>query len=574
MINVQYIQKKRINPGVIIAAFLITGAVVLFLFYPFAFSKQESYFKGENPILFNGHQYGNALVERKTLYLPLTFIKKEIDQNIEYDQKSQSIILTTANKVIQMPTDSVTYFVNQQPVKLQVSPIKKVNHQMYVAIDPIIAFYPIQYRKLAGSKAIWIQKDRESYFKGQINNQDEPKQLLRLRTKPSLFSPYTAEVKKKEKIAIVNEKTGFYLVRKEDGVSGYVKKEMVQKGKKRTIQITRSTELSKIPLRTDPIQLTWEAVYTKNPDTNKIPEMQGVNVVSPTWFSLADQAGTIKNLASLEYSNWARSRGYQVWGLFSNGFDPNLTHEALKDFETRQKIIVQLLHYSQMYQLQGVNFDIENVNKTDGPLVTQLLREAIPYFHEAGLLVSVDITFSVGESNWSSFYERKKLAQIADYIIVMAYDEHWGASSGAGSVASFPWVEQNLTRLLTEVPNERLILGVPLYARLWKEQLKEDGTKEVTAKALTMNNAKAWIAERNVVPIYDKSSGQNYVEYIDPTDNTRYRLWMEDEMSLKKRSDLALKYNLAGIASWSRYFGDQTAWTALTLDRNQTVTKK
>jgi spore germination protein YaaH len=127
-------------------------------------------------------------------------------------------------------------------------------------------------------------------------------------------------------------------------------------------------------------------------------------------------------LASLEYSNWAKSKGYQVWGLFSNSFNPSLTHEALKDFQTRQKIITELLHYSQMYQLQGINFDIENVNSEDGPLVTQFMREAVPYLHEAHLVVTIDITFAVDSSNWSTFYERKKLAKIADYLIVMAYD--------------------------------------------------------------------------------------------------------------------------------------------------------
>ena len=154
-----------------------------------------------------------------------------------------------------------------------------------------------------------------------------------------------------------------------------------------------------------------------------------------------------------------------------------------------------------MYQLQGINFDIENVNQEDGPFVTQFMREAAPYLHDAGLVVSMDITFSAGDNNnWSSFYERPKLAQIADYLIVMAYDEHTGASSGAGSVASLPWVERNLQNLLSEVSNERLVLGVPLYARLWKEQTNADGTTEVTAKALAMDQVKTWLAEKGLKP--------------------------------------------------------------------------
>ena len=118
--------------------------------------------------------------------------------------------------------------------------------------------------------------------------------------------------------------------------------------------------------------------------------------------------------------------------------------------------------------LDGINIDIENVREEDGPLVTQFVREATPYFHQAGLIVSMDITFMT-TGNWSAFYEREKLAESVDYLIVMAYDEHWGSSEIAGSVASFPWVEANLQKLLEVVPNDKLILGVPLYTRLWEE---------------------------------------------------------------------------------------------------------
>ncbi len=228
-----------------------------------------------------------------------------------------------------------------------------------------------------------------------------------------------------------------------------------------------------------------------------------------------------------------------------------------------------------MYQLQGINFDIENVNKADGQLVTQFIKEAAPYLHEAGLVVSMDITFSAGDNNnWSSFYERKELGTIVDYLIVMAYDEHWGKASGAGSVASLPWVEKNLQKLLTEVPNERLILGVPLYARLWKEQQKEDGTTEITAKALTMDKVKAWITEKGITPTYNEESGQNYAEYYAADEKATYKIWIEDELSLKKRADLAYTYHLAGIGTWARYFADPTAWTALNMNANQAMTKK
>ncbi|MGG1678582.1 glycosyl hydrolase family 18 protein [Neobacillus sp. NRS-1170] len=579
MARIEYHKTKTISPKLIIggligAGLLIISSIFLF-FYPFASTEKKTYFKGENPILYKGNQQGNAIIEGNTVFVPLTFLQEQIDPSILYDEKSKSVIITTKDKVVQMPTDSLTYFVNQKGVTLQLSPILSMDGKIFVTIDSILSFFPIQYKQIPGSEAIWVQRDGEKYETARLIDKDVNNEKLRLRTKPTWSSPYTADMKKQEAVTIEGEKEDFYLVRKTNGISGYIKKEYVQKEKAERITIDLESKTFQLPKLNGPIQLTWEAVYKKNPDSTKIPEMAGVNVVSPTWFSLAGSDGTIKNLASLDYSKWAHGKGYQVWGVFSNAFDPKLTNEAFKNYETRQNIIRQLLQYSLMYQLQGLNFDIENVNPEDGPLVTQFMREAAPYLHEAGLVVSMDITFSAGENNnWSSFYERTKLAQIADYLIVMAYDEHTDSSLSAGSVASLPWVESNLEKLLTEVPNEKLVLGVPLYARLWKEQTKLDGTMELSAEALAMDKVKAWVTEKGLQPSYDEESGQNYAEYYAEAEKATYKIWIEDGQSLQKRANLAIKYKLAGIGTWSRYFGDQTAWTALNLNSNKAITQK
>jgi spore germination protein YaaH len=579
MAQLKYYKKNRLSTkwiiGGLLLAVLLISSSVFFLLYPFASKEKKEFFSGENPILFNGKQEGNALIEENTLYIPLTFIQKNIDKYAIYDEKSKSVIITTADKVVQMPTDSLTYFVNQKPVNIQLSPILSRNGQIYVAIDPIRTYYPIDYKKMAGSGAIWIQKDGQKYVNGQITSEDVNKERLRLRTKPTLQSPYTDQVNKKEAVMIEGEKDDFYLVRNSKGISGYIQKKYVNRKDAVQVKITRETPKFQTPKINGPVQLTWEGVYTKNPNPKDIQDMPGVNVVSPTWFSIAANDGTIKNLASLDYSNWAHSKGYQVWGLFSNSFNPQLTHEALKDFDTRQSMIRQLLNYSQMYQLQGINFDFENVKKEDGPLVTQFIKEAAPYLHEAGLVVSIDITFAAGENNnWSSFFERKDLGQIVDYVIVMAYDEHINAASGEGSVASLPWVEKNTEKLLTEVPNQKLILGVPLYSRLWKEQQNADGTTTITSKALSMDKVKAWLAEKGLTPTYDEKSGQNFAEFVATDEKATYKIWIEDELSLNKRAAIVEKYHLAGLGTWSRNFGDQTAWTALNLNTNKTVTQK
>ncbi|WP_071395042.1 glycosyl hydrolase family 18 protein [Bacillus tuaregi] len=558
--------KKRLLLGLVGIILLIISSSLIIL-YPFASKEKVNYFQGDYPILFNGIQEGNALLEDNIVYVPVHFLTEKIEDNLMYDEKSHSIIVTTKSSVLQIPENSLVYYINREPTSLSVPALKRSNGELYLALSPLLEYYEIQYTILPETKAIEIRKNGQETVEGTINAGDAHEEKLRLRTEAKLQSPYSAQVIDKEKIRIENAEEDFYLIRKENGIAGYIHQSLVDRGQTNVVTIPEIAE-PVIPSIDGPIHLTWEAVYTKNPNPEKIPEMPGVNVVSPTWFELSGVEGTIKNLGSEEYINWATSRGYQVWGLFSNAFDPDLTHEALKHYETRQTIIQQLLEYSQMYQLDGINIDIENVREEDGPFVTQFVREAAPYFHHAGLIVSMDITF-VTTGNWSAFYEREKLAETVDYLIVMAYDEHWGSSPKAGSVASLPWVEENLQRLLEEVPDEKLILGVPLYTRLWEEK----ATGEVSSKAMSMAAVKEWLTTNGVTPSYDEHSGQNYAELIEPATNTTYRIWLEDELSLTKRVELAHRYNLKGIASWSRSFADETAWLALSLESSPIAKK-
>jgi spore germination protein YaaH len=570
--NNKPISKKLLLAGLFFFVLLISSSIIYF-FYPFASKERKEYFTGEYPILFKGSQSGNALVYDHTFYVPLDFLK-ELDDTIVYDEKSESVILTTSDKVVQMPTDSLTYFINQKPVQLKIMPLRAEDGQLYISLEPVIGFFPYQYKILKNSNAIMFQADGENQKTGIVKEDDIHAEKLRLRTGPGLEHPFTEQVKGGEMLYLESEKEDYYFARKENGVAGYIQKEFIGPGETIKITAAKSIPPKNLPELAGPIHLTWEAVYTKNPDTSKIPDMPGVNVVSPTWFHLENGEGAIKSLASVEYSKWAKTKGYHIWGLFTNSFDPDLTHEAFKDFETRQSMIRQLLHYSNMYSLQGINLDIENVNPEDGPLITQFVREAAPYFREAGLVLSLDMTFISNSGNWSKFYEREKLAQAVDYVAVMAYDEHWASSPVSGSVSSIPWVEENLISLLEIVPQEKLILGVPLYTRLWIETEKEDGTMEVTSESLSMEKAKQWISTNKAIVKYDQDSGQNYVEHYDQKQKTTYKIWLEDELSLRKRAELAVKYELAGIATWSRFFADSSAWTALKLGDDQAVTKK
>lgn len=546
---------------VFIFVFLIGGA--FFYLFPFPSKLQVDYFSSKYPIIYKQEVFENEVTLIDDIpYVSYDFLQNQIDPTVHFDEKSNSIIITTKDKVVQIPQTELTGFINDESFTFEVPVFVTENNKKFIHLDPLLNIYPLELHFEKEHGVLFIYENSEEQIIGKVVG-DFSIHEGRLRTKPTVTSPYTDELQLNEEVFVEKTVDDYFYIRKENGIAGYIKREFIQMVEKRTIEVEVPNESFELPTLKTPIHLTWEAVYSTNPRTSELPNMDGVSVVSPTWFHIKNGAGDISNLASYEYINWAHNRGFHVWALFSNGFDPDITHEALSSFETRQKMIKQLVTYSSMYHLEGINVDFENVYLEDGPLVTQFMRELTPYLHQAGLIVSMDVTFISSSEMWSKFYEREALADIVDYMIVMAYDEHWATSPMAGSVASLPWVENHLKTILELIPNEKVILGIPLYTRLWKEQETEGGNIEVSSKALSMDEVNTWMDERNIEPQFDPVTGQNYVEYTDETEKAVYKIWLEDEVSLQKRVDLMNKYSLQGIASWARSFANDSAWQTL-----------
>jgi spore germination protein YaaH len=311
------------------------------------------------------------------------------------------------------------------------------------------------------------------------------------------------------------------------------------------------------------INMTWEAVYDQKIDTAQIGPMQGVNVVSPTWFELAEDNGTIKGKADPAYLKWAYQQGLQIWALFSNDFEPDRTTKALATVERRFFMIQQLLAFAEVYGLQGINIDFENVHTSDKGNFVQFVRELTPLLHEQGLVVSIDVTPKSNSEMWSLFLDRAALGRVVDYMMVMAYDEHWASSPKSGSVASLPWTENSIVRIMEEdgVPASKLILSMPLYTRIWTEKKGADGKISVTSKAVGMDKVKEITAAKKLKPVLDTAVGQNYVEYTE--DGALNRIWIEDDVSMQARVALVRKYDLAGVATWQRAFQTATIWKTI-----------
>jgi len=361
---------------------------------------------------------------------------------------------------------------------------------------------------------------------------------------------------------------GYQEVVTQDGKVGYVQTEMLEG----VVQKEASFEVQSMKAfegKDQPIFLVWELIHSGNPNTDKIGELKGVNVISPTWYSLTSGDGKLKSVKGDAYKEWAKGRGYKLWPLFSNSFDLDMTHELLNDAVSRETVIGKLINLYKSNGFDGINIDFENVYLKDKEMFLQFVAELAPRFHNEGMLVSIDVTVEGGSETWSRFLDRKELGKVVDYVAVMTYDEHWASSPKSGSVSSLDWVDANIAKLVQKIDSEKLILGVPFYMRVWHETPAENtaNAMKVKSKVVLMNTMNKIIEEKQLSPIWDETEGQYYVAYIE--DNIVKKIWIEDERSLRLKAQVVNKYGLAGVGAWARSFPTDNIWNAIDEELNK-----
>lgn len=524
--------------------------------------KVDPIYKSNHPIMVKGMEAEQgAVIENNEVKLPLNVLQQVLgeDKPIRYEPESGSIIFTTVNKVLHLKTDSLTATVNRKPYDLTVA-AETSNGTVYIPAAPIQELYGIKVEFVEKTGIVTLLSAGDSVQLAEVT----PEKGAALRTKATIRAPFIENVPQTDTVRIWNEQNGWLLVQSASGRVGFINKTDVK-----LTTIDRVPETVSEPgfvawkVLGNKINMTWEAVYDQKIDTAQIGPMQGVNVVSPTWFELAEDNGTIKGKADPAYLKWAYQQGLQIWALFSNDFEPDRTTKALATVERRFFMIQQLLAFAEVYGLQGINIDFENVHTSDKGNFVQFVRELTPLLHEQGLVVSIDVTPKSNSEMWSLFLDRAALGRVVDYMMVMAYDEHWASSPKSGSVASLPWTENSIVRIMEEdgVPASKLILSMPLYTRIWTEKKGADGKISVTSKAVGMDKVKEITAAKKLKPVLDTAVGQNYVEYTE--DGALNRIWIEDDVSMQARVALVRKYDLAGVATWQRAFQTATIWKTI-----------
>jgi hypothetical protein len=492
--------------------------------------------------------------EAGRVFLSFGAVRIMYDPDIVLDSKTERVIIPTTGHTLKMATDPLERYLVARPTELNAPLITNDDGTPYVPLDIFAGLLPLNYRYFPESNVVVIDRPGEDVQLGTVICEE-----TFVRQTPSFLSMKQSRLVRGDTVRVYGTRKGRYRVRDTEGRIGYLPAADLTVAPPAPLPSEDDGFAATPPsLEGQKISLVWEAVGAKNPNPGSIGEMVGLNVVSPTWFHVVDTDGTVQNLGDRTYVDWAHKRGYQVWGLVTNGFNHSRTHAFLPNAAKREKIIRQLLYYARLYRLDGINLDFENMYLSERDDYVALARELAAMARQQGLTLSVDVTFLSTSEVWSLCFDRRALGEICDYVIVMAYDEHIG-STGAGSVGSLPWVEYGLQRILGEagVPAEKCILGVPFYTRLWMEEPRHKDR----AVTYSMKGVHDLLAEKGLTPVWDNEAGQEYVQYQDG--GILCRLWIENEASMAARVSLVAKYGLAGVAAWRRGFEDPETWRVI-----------
>ena len=554
-------QKKKAAPVLVVLILIVlVGAAGVVSFLINRYKPGTEYMAGneyfnltdENSVALI--QNGELLEEQAVLiggepYAAYTYVESQLNSCFYWDEETKGILLTTSGGVqTLLPGDAaVAKTPGGQPAVQQES-----DGKVYISLDVVKEYTDLDYAYYGDPNRVVIRNEWDGVEQATVQSD-----TAQVRQKGGIKSLILADVQKGDTLLYLENLDNWCKVMTADGYTGYIQTEDISEPEAIEARTAKKDSYERIT-RDHKINLVWhQSTSTESNDAmaEMTAEMTGVNVISPTWFSVTDETGTISSLASADYVKLAHDAGREVWGLIDNFNEAFDETTDLAYASVRSRIIEQLLAEAASCGMDGINVDFENLKEAGIPHYLQFLRELTSAAHAQNLVVSVDTPVPQA---YTMYYQRGEQARFVDYMIVMAYDEHFAGSEEAGSVSSLPFVQQAVEEMTRVMPADQVICGIPFYTRVWTEKL---GQSAITSEVLGMDGAKNYAKENQMTETWDASLGQN-VATVETSD-ARYTIWMEDEQSMEEKLKVIQSADLAGVAEWKLGFECADVWSLI-----------
>lgn len=421
---------------------------------------------------------------------------------------------------------------------------------LYVSLDYIKNFANFSYEAFSNPNRIQMRTEWSTRKVATVK-----KKHSAVRYQGGVKSDILREVEKGEQLTIIEELEDWDKVKTDDSIIGYIEKkhiENVHDEEETPVTDYVQEEYSRIQ-KDYRINMAWHAIYATSGNDTFDEYVNGtgtMSIISPTWFSISDNDGNYRSFASPDYTRKAHERNMEVWAVLDNFNAGDIsTYEVMSYIGKRQTLIDNLMNDVAAYDIDGINLDFELVPTDAVPHYVEFIRELSIACRKAGVVLSVDNYPPQG----GTYYNLKEQGICVDYVIIMGYDEHWGGSSEAGSVASIGFVEQGIELVEKDVPADKIINAIPFYTRVWKTK-----GSDVTSDALGMVQAAEFISKNNITTVWDEETCQNYGE--KEMGGILYQVWLEDEESISTKLNIMKNHGVAGVAEWQLGMKDKAIW--------------
>ena len=502
----------------------------------------------------------HGMISDGKAYVQYDVVRKYINSRFYWDPNENVLLYMLPKDMVSVEVGSKDYNISKEKKSEDYVILKTEGSTAYIALDFIQQYTDIEYEVYENPSRVAIVTDWDDITTAEI------KKDTQVRYQGGVKSPILTELKKKDEVTIVESEQNWKKVRTKDGFIGYVKNSTLKKEEKKMIQREfKEPEYTNIS-KDYTINMAWHNVT--NEDANAgvlqmIAQSKGLTTIVPTWFHVADVKGGLESIASADYVNYAKQAGIEVWAAIRD-FDGGInsyeeSYELLSHTSSRENLINQLIAEALRVGIAGINVDFEKISEECGEHYIEFIRELSVRCRQNGIILSVDNYVPKG---YNMQYDRKEQGIVADYVIIMGYDEHFAGSKEAGPVSSYNFVKEGIEETLKEVPAEKVISGIPFFTRLWKEIPKtqeelnnQAGTEDaeypmkVESEALGMTSASERIAQAGVETTWDEEAQQNYAVWT--VENETYKIWLEDAQSIEPKLQLMKDHQLAGTAAWA-----------------------
>lgn len=558
--------KKKIIPIVIAIVLIIIIGGVTFgsrILEKYSYSKERADLNAYYGI--TGSQEAaivlqDEIVEEKArisdgiCYLDMATIHKYLNDRFYVDEGEGLLLYTLPEDIVRNSIGSSVKETAQGSEELGYTAAIWEGDTLYVALDYIKQYTNFSYQLFTDPYRIQLTTEWPSYEVASISKNTQ------VRVKGGVKSEILTDVQKGDQVSVLEQMETWSKVKTADSVIGYVEnKRLTGIRSEQPIPVTDYQEPEYTSLTRDhKINLGWHVVASAggNDTFNSVTANAGnLNVISPTWFKLCDNEGGYTSFASADYVQKAHDRGLEVWALIENieYKDSISMYEILSSTTTRQKLIDSLMNDLITYGIDGINVDFEQLSMDCGEHFVEFIRELSVACRKNGKVLSVD---NYVPRDFNDYYDRKEQGIVADYVIVMGYDEHYAGSKEAGSVASIDYVEDGIAQTVKEVPAEKVINAIPFYTRIW--ETTGDG---ISSQAVDMVTAEQFISNHGITAEWDETTCQNYGEYT--SGDSRYQVWLEDADSIKVKLNVMENYGIGGVAEWRLGFEKPEIWDVI-----------